>query len=87
MIFSGFYYIVLKNMVVIGGNYMKSNLYIEYQEKQFDEKELVKKVKKVWTSNGKKVSDLTSMQVYIKPEENMGYCIFNDDIPGEFPLD
>lgn len=66
---------------------MKSTLYIEYQEKQLDEKELVKKAKKVWTASGKKVSDLTSLQLYIKPEDNMGYCVFNDDIPGEFSLD
>lgn len=66
---------------------MKSALYIEFQEKQFDEKELVKKAKKVWTANGHKIAELTSLQLYVKPEENMGYCVFNDDISGEFPLD
>ena len=66
---------------------MKSTLYVEYQEKQLDEKDLVTKAKKVWTESGKKVSELTSLQLYVKPEENMAYCVFNDDIKGEFTLD
>ena len=66
---------------------MKSTLYVEYQEKQLDEKDLVTKAKKVWTESGKKVSELTSLQLYVKPEENMAYCGFNDDIKGEFTLD
>ena len=66
---------------------MKSTLYVEYQEKQLEEKDLVAKAKKVWTATGKKVSELTSIQLYVKPEENMAYCVFNDDIKGEFPLD
>lgn len=66
---------------------MKSTLYVEYQEKQLEEKDLVAKAKQVWTSTGKKVSELTSLQLYVKPEENMVYCVFNEDITGEFPLD
>lgn len=66
---------------------MKSTLYVEYQEKQLEEKDLVAKAKKVWTSTGKKVSELTSLQLYVKPEENMVYCVFNEDNTGEFPLD
>ena len=66
---------------------MKSTLYVEYQEKQMDEKDLVAKAKKIWTDGGRKVSELTSLQLYVKPEENMAYCVFNDDIKDEFSLD
>lgn len=66
---------------------MKSTLYVEYQEKQLEEKDLVAKAKKIWTGTGKKVSELTSLQMYVKPEENMVYCVFNDDTKGEFSLD
>lgn len=66
---------------------MKSTLYVEYEEKQLAEKDLVTKAKKVWTESGKKVSELTSLQVYVKPEENKAYCVFNDEIKGEFSLD
>lgn len=66
---------------------MKSTLYVEYQEKQMDEKDLIAKAKKIWTGNGNKVSDLASLQLYVKPEENMAYCVFNDETKGEFSLD
>lgn len=66
---------------------MKSTLYIEYQEKQLAEKDLVAKAKALWTQTGKKVSELTSLHVYVKPEENMAYCVFNDDTTAEFTLD
>ncbi len=66
---------------------MKSTLYVEYQEKQLDEKDIIAKAKKLWTDSGKKAADLVSLQVYIKPEENMVYCVYNDDIKDEFALD
>lgn len=66
---------------------MKSTVYVEFQEKQLNETDLLKKAKKIWTDNGKKVSELTSLQVYVKPEDNMAYCVFNDDATGEFSLD
>ncbi len=66
---------------------MKSALYVEYQEKQMNEKDLIAKAKKIWTGSGKKISDLTSLQLYVKPEENMAYCVFNDEMKGEFSLD
>lgn len=66
---------------------MKTTLYVEYQEKQLAEKDLIKKSKTLWTGMGKKVSELTSLCVYVKPEENMAYCVFNEDITAEFTLD
>lgn len=66
---------------------MKSTLYVEYQEKQLDEKDLIAKAKKIWTEKGKKAAELTSLQLYVKPEENMVYCVFNEDDKGEFTLD
>lgn len=66
---------------------MKTTLYVEYQEKQLTEKDLIKKAKALWTGMGKKVSEITSLNVYVKPEENMAYCVFNEDATAEFTLD
>lgn len=66
---------------------MKSNLYIEYQEKQLNEKDLIAQAKKVFTSTGKKVSELKTLDLYVKPEENMAYCVFNEDGTADFSLD
>lgn len=66
---------------------MKSSVYVEYQEKQLQEKELITKAKQIWKDTGKKATDLKSLQIYIKPEENMAYCVFNDEEKAEFSLD
>ena len=66
---------------------MKSTLYVEYQEKQLAEKDLITKAKALWTESGKKISELTLLHIYVKPEENMAYCVFNEDIKADFTLD
>lgn len=69
---------------------MKSALYVEYQEKQLEESTLIEKAKQLWSDisgQDKKKAKLTSLQLYIKPEENMVYCVFNEDTKGEFSLD
>ena len=65
---------------------MKSALYVEYQGRQLNEKDIIADAKKIWTNSGKKASDLTSLKIYIKPEDNMAYYVFNDDESGSFPL-
>lgn len=66
---------------------MKSTFYIEYYGKQIDEASLVKVAKSIWTKSGKKAGDLKSLNLYVKPEENMAYYVFNDDETGSFSID
>lgn len=66
---------------------MKSSLYVEFQGKQLDEKEIVAKAKHIWVENGNKASDLKSLKLYIKPEDNAAYYVFNDEETGSFSLD
>ncbi len=66
---------------------MKSTFYLEFYGKQIDQAELVKAAKAIWTGAGKKATDLKSLNLYVKPEENMVYYVFNDDESGSFPID
>ncbi len=66
---------------------MKSTFYIEYYGKQIDEASLVKAAKAIWTDGGRKISDLKTLSLYVKPEENTAYYVFNDDETGSFPVD
>lgn len=83
------YYINVRgiSIYIIGGETMKSNFYIEYYGKQIEEADLIKKAKAIWTKSGKKVADLTSLNLYVKPEENMAYYVFNDDETGNFSIE
>lgn len=66
---------------------MKATFYIEYYGKQLDEATLVKEAKSIWTKSGRKAADLKSLNLYVKPEENMVYYVFNDDETGSFAID
>ena len=56
---------------------IKVNAFVEYYGKQVEEKDIIASVKKAWTSTGKKVGDIKSMDLYIKPEEGAVYYVIN----------
>lgn len=62
------------------------NIYIEYGVSQITEKEVIQKVKDIWVENGRKINEMTSLEVYIKPEENKAYYVINEDITGAVDL-
>lgn len=66
---------------------MKTSMYMEFQGKQLDEQELVAKAKRIWVEDGHKATELKSLKLYIKPEDNTAYYVFNEDITGAFTLD
>lgn len=65
---------------------MKSNFYVEYYGKQLDEADLIKEAKAIWAESGKKPADLKSISLYVKPEENKVYYVFNDSETGSFDI-
>ena len=65
-------------------NNLKQTFYLEFYGKQLDQAELVKAAKAIWTKSGKKVSELTSLNLYVKPEENMVYYVMNKEMTGSF---
>lgn len=61
---------------------IKTTLYVEYYGKQVQEKDMIASVKKAWTKSGKKVGDIKTMALYVKPEENSVYYVINGDSAG-----
>lgn len=56
---------------------IKVSTFVQYYGKQVEEKEIIANVKKAWTGSGKKVGDIKTMELYIKPEENAVYYVVN----------
>lgn len=56
---------------------IKVKAFVEYYGKQVEEKEMIARVKKAWTKTGKKVGDIKTMELYIKPEEAAVYYVIN----------
>lgn len=61
---------------------IKTTLFVEYYGKQVQEKDMIASVKKAWTKSGKKVADIKTMALYVKPEENSVYYVINGDSAG-----
>lgn len=65
----------------------KSTLHIQYGGKSLAEEDLIKSAKDVWKYDLKrKVGDLTSIELYVKPEENKVYYVMNGDCTGSFDI-
>lgn len=60
-----------------GKKEIKVKTVVEYYGKQVDEKDIIANVKKAWTRSGKKVGDIKSVELYIKPEEAAVYYVIN----------
>ncbi len=56
---------------------MKVKTFVEYYGKQVEEKDMIASVKKAWTRSGKRVGDIKTMELYVKPEENAVYYVIN----------
>lgn len=61
----------------------KKTLYVQYNGKQVEEKEIVASVKKAWTEAGNKVGDIKTLEVYVKPEEDTVYYVINESESGK----
>ena len=65
----------------------KCEMYLQFAGKEYSEKELMKKVKEVWTKELKhKVGELKDVKLYLKPEESAAYYVINKDTTGRIEL-
>lgn len=56
---------------------IKVKAVVEYYGKQVEEKDMIAAVKKAWTKSGRKVADIKTIDLYIKPEEGAVYYVIN----------
>ena len=56
---------------------IKVKAIVEYYGKRVEEKEIIASVKKAWTKSGRKVGEIKSIDLYIKPEEGAVYYVIN----------
>ena len=66
---------------------MKSTFNVEFGANKIESKEVIAAAKKIWTDGqNRKLKDLAQLDLYVKPEENAVYYVFNEDETGSFPL-
>ncbi len=66
---------------------VKTSIRVQYQGKDVSTDDFIKEAKSAWSKEtGKKAADLKSLDLYVKPEENMVYYVVNGNELGSFPL-
>lgn len=65
---------------------LKTNVYIEFYGEQINQADVIKDAEKIWKDAGNKPANLKKLEVYIKPEDDRVYYVFNGDITGSFPI-
>jgi len=65
---------------------MRIDYYVELNGEQHECKMLSDIVKEIWKSEGNLMKDLSSMDIYFKPEEKMCYYVINGDNKGQFEI-
>lgn len=64
-----------------------TELFLQFAGKEYTEKEILQKVKDVWTKTLKnKVGDMKDVKIYLKPEEAAAYYVINGDTTGKVDL-
>ena len=61
----------------------KKTLFVQYNGKQVEEKDIVASVKKAWTEAGNKVGDIRTMDIYVKLEDDAVYYVINKTESGK----
>lgn len=65
----------------------KTDVYIQFADREYTEDSVVKMVKEVWTKKmKKKIGDMKTLAIYIKPEEFAAYYVINGDVVGRVEL-
>ena len=65
----------------------KQTIYVQYMGNETTTDDIMKKIKEYWTKElKKKVSEMKSVTVYVKPEEGKAYYVINDEIKGDIEL-
>ena len=65
----------------------KVSVNLQFAGKEYTEKEILQKVKEIWTKNLKrKVGEMKDVKIYLKPEESAAYYVVNGDTTGRVDL-
>ncbi len=66
---------------------VKNNIVLQYGDKSVSYDEIAQDAKNVWVYDlGHKESEITSMDLYVKPEEDRVYYVINETTVGSFAI-
>ena len=64
----------------------KQQLILQYDGQEMDLSAVEANVKQIWKDAGKKMTDLASLNIYVKPQEGKAYYVINGEVEGAVDL-
>lgn len=64
---------------------IKTEISLQYRSRETDTEQMIQRVQDDYTAHGN-TEEITSVQLYIKPEDWTIYYVINDGIVGKIPL-
>lgn len=65
----------------------KTKIVLQFDGYEFDTKDMIAAVKKEWTKAKHKISEIKTMEVYMKPEDHAVYYVINGETSGKVELE
>ena len=65
---------------------IKQQLILQFDGQEADLSAIEAIVKKDWKDAGKKLSDIESLDIYVKPQEGKAYYVVNKEVEGKVDL-
>ena len=65
---------------------VKEQTILQFADKSSDVASIQAKVRQIWKDAGNKVSELKTIDIYLKPEEEKAYYVINGSVTGTVEL-
>ncbi len=65
---------------------IKQQTILQFDGNDYDVSEIEANVKADWKNAGKKLSDIETLDIYVKPQEGKAYYVVNKDAEGRIDL-
>lgn len=65
------------NSVTVPKSSLKPDIYLQFAGNEYKEDTIIEQIKEAWYNKAGKNSEITSMAIYLKPEEHCVYYVIN----------
>lgn len=65
---------------------MKQQMFLQFNEQEVELSTVEANVKKDWKDAGRKLTEIESLDIYVKPQEGKAYYVVNKEVEGKVDL-
>lgn len=65
---------------------LKPEVFLQFAGNEYNEETIIEQIKETWYKKAEETSEITSLRLYLKPEETCVYYVINDTEQGKLDL-